>query len=633
MSTTEDNQTQTYHFKAEIKQLLDILVHSLYQDREIFLRELISNASDALTRLHFETLTNPDVYDASAEQAIHIEVDSETAPKRLIVKDSGIGMTQAELVQNLGTIAQSGAREFLQSVKSRNGDTSQLTDVIGQFGVGFYSVFMVADEVRVVSRSYQPDATAAAWVSRGGEDFEVMPASKDTRGTEIHITLKSDAADFADPWTLKQIIKKHSDFVSYPIYVAGEQTNQRESLWRKNPSAVPQEEYDKFYQQFALDFADPLVTVHLTADAPVNVRALLFIPAQRERHVFSLRKEPGVKLYSRNVLIQEYCTDLLPKWLDFVDGVVDSEDLPLNVSRETVQNNRLMLHLGKTLRSRVLRELRHMANKDAEKYETFWQEYGRVLKEGLALDPEAREDVVPFLRFHSSKSDQRLTSLDAYVAAMPEAQSEIYYVMGDSRASVARSPHLDPFKARDLEVLYWVDPLDAFLAPALTEYKGKKLKNVDDAGLELPEMPAETEEEPAALSLSEADFNRFVGRCVTTLGSRVVEVRPSRLLKDSPVRLVSPEDAPDREMQRIRRFTDKNYEVPRRILEVNRQHPIVANLARLVSQTPDAEIINLTIEQLYESALVQEGLHPDPVEMLPRIQKLLELATGGGNGA
>ncbi|MCA9937075.1 MAG: molecular chaperone HtpG [Anaerolineales bacterium] len=626
--TTPDNTTSTYHFKAEIKQLLDILVHSLYQDREIFLRELISNASDALTRLHFETLTNANVHDAGAELAIHLETDSESEPKKLIIKDAGVGMTAEELVQNLGTIAQSGAREFLQKMKSNGTDATQLGDVIGQFGVGFYSVFMVADEVRVVSRSYQPEASAAAWVSRGDDAFEVMPASKNDRGTEIHISLKTDAADFADPWKLKQIIKKHSDFVSYPIYVGEEQANQRESLWRKNPSDVQQEDYDNFYQQFSLDFNPPLSSIHLSADAPVNVRALLFIPADRERSIFSLRKEPGVKLYSRNVLIQEYCTDLLPKWLDFVDGVVDSEDLPLNVSRETVQNNRLMRHLGKTLRSRILRELRHMANKDSDKYAKFWQAYGRVFKEGLALDPEAKEDLLPFLRFHSSTSNSSLTSLDAYVDALPEAQENIYYVMGDSLTSVAHSPHLDPFRARNLEVLYWVDPLDAFLAPVLTEYRGKKLKNIDDAGLELPELPAAEAEETDTPELAEADFNRFIGRCVTTLGDRIIEVRPSRLLKDSPVRLVSPEDARDREMERIRRFTDQNYEVPKRILEVNRQHPIVVNLARMIAEKPDAGIINLTIEQLYESALVQEGLHPNPVEMLPRIQKLLELATG-----
>lgn len=624
---TEEMPAQSFTFKAEIKQLLYILVHSLYQDREIFLRELISNASDALTRLSFESLTNPAIYDPEAERAIWIETRQEEEQKTLIIRDSGVGMTRDELVTHLGTIAQSGAGEFLKKMKQNNSsDAANVNDVIGQFGVGFYSVFMVADQVRVTSRSYQLEAEAASWVSKGDETFEILPADKHTRGTEIEITLKADAHEFADSWKLKQIIKKHSDFVNYPIYVNGEQANQQESLWRKNPTEVKPDDYKQFYQQFSLDFEEPLAHIHLTADAPVNVRALLFIPRKREQNMFALRKEAGVKLYSRNVLIQEYCTELLPKWLEFVDGVVDSEDLPLNVSRETVQNNRLMKHLGKTIRGRVLREIRQMATKDSTQYALFWEEYGRVFKEGLATDTEAKEDLLPLLRFYSSTSGEELRSLDAYIEAMPESQSAIYYLLGDSRISVAHSPHLDPFKARQLEVLYWVDALDPFLVPALTEYKGKKLQNVDDAGISLPDTPTEEITEPES-SLSDPEFNRFVGRCVTTLGNRITEVRPSKLLKDNPVRLLSPEDAHHREMDRIYRYVNQKYEVPKKILELNRQHPIIINLARLVSNQPEAEIINLSIEQLYESALIQEGLHPNPTEILPRIQRLMELAT------
>ncbi len=621
---TTDIQGESFNFRAEIRQLLDILVHSLYQDREIFLRELISNASDALTRLHFETLTNAEVRDPEAELAIHVDVEEEGETKRLVVRDSGIGMTRDELIQNLGTIAQSGAREFLQQAKVENGTT--LGDIIGQFGVGFYSIFMVAEAVRVVSLSHRPEAEAAAWVSHGDDRFDVMPAEKTDRGTEIHITLKADAAEFADPYRLKNVVRRHSDYVGYPIYVAGEQANQQVSLWRKSPSDVDREATDRFYQQFSLDFAPPLATVHLHADAPVHVRALLFVPARRERSVFALRKEPGVRLFSRQVLIQEYCTDLLPRWLEFVDGVVDSEDLPLNVSRETVQNNRLMRHLGKSLKGRVLRELGHLAERDADAYATFWHEYGRLLKEGLALDPEAKEEILPFLRFHSSSRDDELVSLEAYVERMAEEQEAIYFVMGDSRAAVANSPHLDAFRARGLEVLYWVDPLDVFLAPVLNEFKGKPLRNIDDASLELPELE-ESGAEAAEPALPEADFNRFIGRCVTTLGDRIIEVRPSRVLRDSPVRLVSPESTPEGQMARLQRLVDQSYEVPKRILEVNRAHPLIQNLARRISARPEDELINLAIEQLYESALLQEGLHPDPAAMLPRIQRLLQLAS------
>lgn len=627
MTTQEQTHTDSYNFKAEVKQLLHILVHSLYKERDIFLRELISNASDALTRIHFEMLTNRDVVDPDAELAIYIKVPEVEAgePKRLIVKDTGVGMTREELVRNLGTIAQSGAREFLDRLQEGDVDPNE---IIGQFGVGFYSVFMVADEVRVVSRSYKPEADAAAWVSDGSENFYVEPADKQDRGTEIHITLKADAEEFASDWKLKQIVRKHSNFVRYPIYVGEEQANEQTPLWRQRPSEIKEEDYQKFYQQMTMDFEPPLATVHFSSDAPVHLRALLFIPSKRDRGILAARKEPGVMLYSHNVLIQEYCTDLLPNWLSFVDGVVDSEDLPLNISRETVQSNRLMRQLGKTIRGRVLRELKRIADEEPDKYADFWREFGRFFKEGVATDPEAKEDLLPLFRYYSSKSGGKLTSLDAYVERMPESQEEIYYVLADDVKAAAQSPHLDLFKARDLEVLYWVDPLDALITPMLTEYKDKKFRNVDDAELELPEAAGEEAEEEAAPepALSEPEFNRFVGRCVTTLGDRVTEVRESKVLKDSPVRLVSPKDAANRDMQRLYRFLDQEYKVPKKILEINRNHPLIVNLARLVTDRPDSRLIDLGIEQLYDSALVQEGLHPNPADMLPRVQELLTLA-------
>ena len=627
MSVQEKTPADSYNFKAEVKQLLQILVHSLYKEQDIFLRELVSNASDAMTRLHFEMLTNRDVLDADAELAIHIDVPEvgEDEPKKIIIKDSGVGMTRDELIYNLGTIAQSGAREFLSKLQ----DDAEIdpADVIGQFGVGFYSVFMVADEVRVVSRSYKKDAEAAAWISDGSDEFRVEPAEKADRGTELHITLRKNADEFANDWKLKQIVKKHSDFVRYPVYVGEEQANQQTPLWRKRSSEIEAEEYDKFYQQMTMDFEAPTATVHFSSDAPVNVRALLFVPAKREPGILAARKEPGVMLYSHNVLIQEYCTDLLPDWLKFVDGVVDSEDLPLNVSRETVQNNRLMRQLGKMIKGRVIRQLKKLAKDDAEKYAEFWKEFSRVFKEGMAMDPTAKDDMLPLYRYASSTSEGSLVSLDEYVERMPETQEEIYFVLGDSDATVANSPHLDPFKSRDIEVLYWTDPLDALIAPAMGEYKEKKFRNIDDAGLELPDVEGDEEEKDASESLlPEKDFNQFVSRAVTTLGERVIEVRESKVLKDSPVRLVSPEDAQGREMERIQRLFGQEYEVPKRILEVNRKHALIANLAQLIEEQPDSDMINIGIEQLYASALVQEGLHPNPVEMLPRIQELLMMA-------
>ncbi len=619
MATTE--ATESYRFQAEIKQLLDILVHSLYQDREIFLRELISNASDALTQMHFHMLTDRNVHDADADLAIRLSIIDKDDEKWLLVKDSGIGMTAEELIQNLGTIAQSGARAFLERVKQTD---SSPGEIIGQFGVGFYSVFMVADLVRVVSRSHRLDAEPAAWVSQGDDSFRIEPAEKEERGTEIHIKLKNDAGEFASEWKLRETVKRHSDFVAYPIYLNDEQINQQQPIWRKSPSEVSQEDYHNFYQQMTMDFQEPITVIHFHSDAPVHIRALLFVPATRDRGVLAARKEPGLKLYSHNVLIQEYNRDLLPDWLNFVDGVVESEDLPLNVSRETVQSNRFMRQLGKTLRRRVVRDIKDLASDDDAKYAAFWKQHGRAIKEGILADPAGLQDVLPLLRYQSTALENELTSLADYLNRMHEDQEAIYYVMGDSMHSVSHSPHLDPFRARDIEVLYWIDPLDPFLAPLLNEYKDTPIKNVDDAGLELPDIEEVIDDEGE--KLAEPDLNRFIGRCVTTLGDRVTEVRASRMLKTSPVRLVSPEDTPNREMQRIYRFLDQQYEVPKRILEINRGHPLIVDLARLVTAQPEAELINVAIEQLYESALVQEGLHPDPAKMVPRIERLLKLA-------
>ena len=620
-----DTHAESYGFKAEIQQLLTILAHSLYKDRDIFLRELISNASDALTRLQFEALTNSDILDPEAELAVHIDVvEAEGQPKQIVIRDSGIGMTHDEIIRNLGTIAQSSAREFMARLNKGDVDPSE---VIGQFGVGFYSVFMVARQVRVVSRSYQKDAAAVAWTSEGGDTFAVEPAEKSDRGTEIHITLKPDAEEFANAWRLKQIVKKYSDYVRFPIYAGGEQANQRESLWRKPAAEVKPDDTRQFYRQMTMDLEEPLLTLHFASDAPVQVRALLFVPRRRDRGMLALRRDPGVMLYSHNVLIQEYCTDLLPGWLAFIDGVVDSEDLPLNVSRETVQNNRLMGQLGKTIKSRVLRELKKLAESDAEQYDQFITEYGATLKEGVAIDPAAKDEVLPLLRYRTTRSDGARVSLADYLGRMPESQKEIYYVLGDSVHAAAHSPHLDPFRARDLEVLYWHEPIDIFLAPMLGEYREKPFRNVADAGLELPETEAgaETEAEGVTSHTPEPDFNRFVGRCVTTLGERVTEVRASKVLRDSPARLV-PTEAREADMQRIYRLMGRDYEAPRHILELNRDHALIAGLSALTTEQPDSPLIPLAIEQLFAGALMQEGLHPNPSEMLPRVQELMRFA-------
>ena len=608
-------------FRAEVQQLLHILAHSLYTEREIFLRELISNASDALSRLQFEMLTNRDVLDPEAELAIRVQGDA--GAKTLTIADAGIGMTRDELIENLGTIAHSGAMSFLQSVKD---EKLSADEIIGQFGVGFYSVFMVADEVTVTSRSYRPDAGAWAWTSRGDNTYTLTPADKAERGTAIRIKLKEDAAEFADNWRLEQIVKKHSDYVSFPIYVGDKVANRQTALWRQSPQEVAAEQYLEFYKQLTLDFEKPLLHIHLVGDAPVHMRSILYVPSRRERGILHARTDHGLKLYSRKVLIQDYNKDLLPNHFRFVEGVVDSEDLPLNISRETVQTNPMMRQIRRALTNRLVKELNTLAEERPDDYKTFWREFGVFIKEGITTDAASHESLRDLLRFHSSRAEEGdgLVALKAYVARMKPDQKAIYYVLGDDLKAAARSPHLDYFRANDIEVLYLVDPFDSFMALALREYDGKPLHNVDDAGLDLPAPPAP--EEAAGKAVPQPEFDRLVERFKAVLGERVTDVRESQRLTGSPCRLVSPEASPERDLQRMRRLLDQEYEPPKKILELNRGHPLIQNLARLLDSSPDEALVNTAAEQLFDNALLLEGLHPNPAEMTPRIQALVEAA-------
>jgi molecular chaperone HtpG len=606
---------QAYEFKAEIQELLNILVHSLYTERDIFLRELISNASDALSRVQFEMLTNREVVDHDAELKITLEGDKDA--RTLTIRDTGIGMTRDEIVENLGTIAHSGAAEFLKKLQAEK----KPADVIGQFGVGFYSVYMVADEVTVTSRSYRLDAQAVRWTSKGDNTYTLEDAEKTDRGTEIVVHLKEDAAEYAQDWKIEQIIKKHSDFVSFPIHLKDRVINQQTALWRQAPREVTDEQYANFYKQLTLDFEAPLLHIHFVADVPVDAHAVLFIPAKRERGMFSLRKDDGLKLYSRKILIQEYFKDLLPAYFRFIQGVVDSEDLPLNVSRESIQNNRAMAKLKSTLTHKLISELEELGQKDAAKYAQFWKEFGVFVKEGVATDIAQQADLAKLLRFKTSRSSDDWVSLAAYAERMSADQTAIYYILGDDPASIARSPHLDYFRKHDLEVLYLTDPLDSFMVVSLKDFNGKKLQNVDDAKLDLPAA-----DQPIASKMADDDYAQLIARIKTVLGDKITEVRESKVLTDSPCRLVSPEDAAERDMQRVKRLLGQDYEIPKKIMEINRGHQMMADLAALAHTGRNDALLDASIQQLYESALLMEGLLPNPAEMAPRIQLLMEAA-------
>jgi molecular chaperone HtpG len=607
------------NFKAETRQILEILIHSLYTEREIFLREMISNASDALTRIDFEILTNRDVLDPDAELAIRIIPNSEE--KTLTIEDSGIGMTEEELITNLGTIAQSGARDFLKAAREGGQNVS---DLIGQFGVGFYSAFMVAEWIRVTSRSYQKDAQATAWFSTGEDTFTIEPAEREGRGTSVTIKLKEDAAEFLEEYRLRDIVRKHSDFIPFPIYIGDqkEQANRQTALWRQSPREVEQKDYDEFYKQLTLDFEAPLVHTHLSVDAPVQMYAILYVPSNPERGMFSLRKEEGLKLYARKVLIQEYNKDLLPEYLGFIQGVVDSEDLPLNVSRESVQSTRVMSQLKKLITSKAIDMLESLAKDDQEKYEGFWTGYARYIKQGVAIEQSEPEALYPLLRFRTTTQPDKWTSLDEYVERMKEGQEQIYYIMGDDEHSVLYSPHLDVVRHHGYEVLLLTDPVDAFMLVRLKEYKDHALSNVATANLSLPEGEG-SEVEVDTAPLSEEQNAALLERFKTQLGEKVTEVRMTDRLFDSPARLVDPEGSLNQEMQRVYRLLNRDFEVPKKVLELNPRHPILKRLNALAQDDPRNALV---IDMLYEDALLIEGLHPDPAGMISRIQELIEAA-------
>lgn len=615
--------TEKLEFRAEVRQLLDILAHSLYTDREIFLRELISNASDALNRIQFEMLTNRQVVDPDAE--LKIVVTGSEDGKTLTITDTGIGMTREEMIQNLGTIAHSGAAAFLQSIK----DGAKASDIIGKFGVGFYSALMAADEVQVTSRSHRPEATAWTWISAGGDNYTITPADKTERGTTIVLKLKEDASEFAQDYRLEQIIRKHSDYVAFPIYVKDKVVNKQTALWRQTVSSVTDEQANEFYRQLTLEFEPPLLRAHLNTDAPVQIYAMLFVPAKAERGLLAARREDGLKLYSRKVLIQDYCKDLLPEYFRFVQGVVDSEDVPLNVSRETVQSNRVMERIKSALTHKLIDELKKLAADSPDKYTEFWAQFGVFIKEGVTLDHSGRDKLYPLLRFRSSRAEGGAwVSLNDYIGRVQPDQKSIYYLLADSAASAAISPHLDAFRKNHLEVLFLTDPIDSFMVSAFRDYEGFKLHNVDDPSLDLPEDTAadDTDNTP-----TEA-FETLIAKFKSQLGDKIADVRASERLVSSPARLVVPDGEQGREMERVRRMLDKEFKVPKRVLEINRRHGLVRRLAELAKGNEGASLVAACIDQLYESALLVEGLHPNPAEMLPRIQQLMEAAVKGSEG-
>ena len=605
---------QKFEFQAEIKQLLDIVIHSLYTEKEIFVRELVSNASDALEKLRHTQLTEKEIFDDKLELEINVTTDDKA--KTITIQDFGIGMTRDELVKNLGTIAHSGSKAFLKAL----GEGAQKnSNLIGQFGVGFYSAFMVAKSVKVYSHSYKAAEPGHVWTSDGSGSYEVEESDGQRRGAKIVIELKDDCAEFAEDWKIKEILERYSAFVSFPINLNGKRINTVQALWLRSKNEIKDEEYTEFYKFQAHAYDEPRLRLHFSADAPLAINALLFVPKDNTEKLGLSRLEPAVSLYCRKVLIDQKPKDILPEWLRFLKGVVDSEDLPLNISRETMQDKSLIEKLNKVITKRFLKFLEDEAKNRADGYNEFYKEFGHFLKEGAALDFTHKEQLTKLLRFESSLTEKgKTTSLADYVSRMGAEQKEIYYLLGPNRASIESGPYLEGFKARNLEVLFCYEPVDEYVMNNVREFDGKKITAADHADVKLADLP-----KPEG-ALSDDDVKKLTGWLKDTLGERVAEVKSSDRLVDSPVLALNADKFMSPHMRRMMKAMNREgADSPLRVnLEINPRHAVIKRLFEHHTGNPDRA--KLVAEQLLDNALISAGLLDDATAMVARLNKLLE---------
>jgi len=626
MSTTE------HGFRAEVQQLLDLMIHSVYSDREVFLRELVSNAADALDKARFVGLTRPGLAPVQGEDpGIRLTVDAEA--KTVTIDDDGIGMTEEEVVEHLGTIARSGTRAFMESLKEGEG----APQLIGRFGLGFYSAFMVASEVLVETRSVEPDAPAVRWRSEGKGSFTVEEGSRDHRGTSITLYLRDDALDFADLDKLREVVKKHSNFLAWPIVVGEEQANSGKALWVEPPSQVSDEEANAFYKTIAMDWQDPARRLHVQLDSPLHLAAMLFVPASRPFDLFTPDGTKGPRLYARRVLIEEHAQDLLPEWLRFVRGVVDSEDIQLNVSREMVQKTPVVRKIRELLVKRILKDLGKWAKKSAAaedeeatgpSYEAFWRDFGMLLKEGYYHERHAwGAQLLPLLRFNALSHDDEdgLLSLAQYKEAMPEDQDTIWFLSADSRRSALASPHLEAFTKKGFNVLLLTDPVDEWLVSVLSDFDGLPVKSVARGELDLGDDAEDSDDE-------KVDITSFTPWVKDLLKEHVVDVRASTRLTDSACVLVDAEDGISANMERILSQHQPGAGMKAsRVLEVNPGHPLIKNLMGL-HDSGKTDLAEQMTRLLLDDALLLEGTVQEPAAMGRRLQDLLLQASSSALG-
>jgi molecular chaperone HtpG len=627
---------QEFTFQTEIKQLLHILSHSLYQNREIALRELISNASDALNKLRHIQLSEEQYRD---DAPLEITLEPNKEAKVLTIRDNGIGLTHDELVKNLGTIAHSGSQEFFRSLVSagKTGEGQPDLSLIGQFGVGFYSSFMLAEKVEVVTRSYREES-GWRWESDGTGRFSVSPAEGEVpRGAQVRLHLKDGMDEFLDPVRLKEIVRTYSTFVPHPIKLEGATLNEQKPIWVEPRNQVTDEQHAAFYQWLTHRTEEkPLWRLHLSSDSPIQFHAILYCPPSNFELLGFGQIEHGVNLCAKRILVQDDCRDLLPEYLRFLYGVVDSADLPLNVSRETLQDHKLLPKLRRVLAKKVLDHLASIADEQAGTFQTFYEQFGPILRTGVGQDYENRERIAKLMRFHStftaaeseilaggkSKETTPTVSLDGYLKRAAEGQSQIYYLSGPELGALTRHPHLEAFRKRNLEVLFLTDPIDEFALTQVHSYEGKDLISIDSADVKFPDSTKPKEE--AAPKAAPRNFTRVVELFRGALDNKVADVRESSRLTDSPCCLVNSQGTMSSQLQKVLSATMKGFESAKRILEVNPHAPLVARLCELAANPDNDEFIRDCGRQLYTNALILDGLIPDVEETTARSLRFME---------
>lgn len=620
---------QEFTFQAEIKQLLHLLSHSLYQNREIAIRELVSNASDALDKFRHLTLLNSEIPN---DDPLEIRLEPNEAEQVLVIRDNGIGMTHDELVKNLGTIAHSGSLEFLRSAAQQQKDSVNNLSLIGQFGVGFYSAFMLADKVEVLSRSYQSEE-GWKWQSDGTGRFTVEPCDGLTRGTQVRLHLKPELKEFTQPWRLKSVLKQYSTFVPHPIKLGDEVVNDQRPIWVEPKSNITDEQYQKFYEHLTHGAGDkPLWHLHLTADSPFQFHAILYCPETNLERLGFGRVEHGVQLCAKRILVQHNCREVLPEYLRFLYGLVDSADLPLNVSREALQDNTVFRKIKKVLTKKVLSHLESLAAEAPDEYLKFYRQFGMTLREGLHSDFEHRDEIAGLLRFATSAlppsagQPEPLTGFADYLKRAPEGQKQIYYVGGPDRSSLEQNPNFEVFRRKKLEVLFVTDPVDEFVLAHLRNFQGKDLVAIDSTQVEFPPATdaeqaedAKAQEQQAAAAETPG-FRRLLELFSDELKDVVSEVRASKRLTESVCCLVHPEGSMSAQLQKLLSLGDREIPLPKKILEVNPSAALITRLSRLAELPEQADFLKQCGRQLLANALLLEGVPLDPAELVSRVQ-------------